>query len=306
MHNNHVIRTFALLSLLAWMWTPAVHADGVSDGDSAATPERAPSAKASLGIASMECRCSYTIAEPLGARFYSFESEPRIREVDPEGPAHGKLRSGDAIVGIDGMLITTYEAGKRFANLVVGEPVELTVRRRGSLVDVTIIPVESSGEEEEYATFEGLSETSYDDLLHVRLALEELAKAEVDLESVSGTQGDEGVEIRDRQPAGWLGMGLSFSGSLQRVSDRGGTRWTFFEPPEVTSVLADSPAERAGLRPEDVLTHIAGVRLDTKRGGRLFSRIEPGQNVEFTIEREGSSKSVVIVAEERPERVPTK
>ena len=289
MYCNHVIRTLALFSVLAWISIPAAHADG---------------ATASLGIASMECRCSYTVNEPLDVRFYSFESEPRIRKVDPEGPAHGKLKSGDAIVGIDGMLITTYEAGKRFANLVVGEPVELTVRRRGSLVDVTIVTVESSGEEEEYATFEGLGEPLSDDLLDLRLALEELAKSGVDPESISGAQGAEGVEIRDRQPAGWLGIGLSFSGSMQRVSEGGGTRWTFFEPPEVQSILADSPAERAGLRPEDVLTHIAGVRLDTKKGGRLFSRIEPGQSVEFTIEREGFSKPVVIVAEERPEKKP--
>lgn len=289
MDCHHVIPTLALFSLLAGISGPAAHADG---------------ATASLGIASLECRCSYTVNKPLGVRFYSFESEPRIRKVDPEGPAHGKLKSGDAIVGIDGLLITTYEAGKRFANLIVGEPVELTVRRRGSLVDVTIVPVESSGEEEEYATFEGLGEPLSDDLLDLRLALEELAKSGAELESVSGAQGAEGVETRYRQPAGWLGIGLSFSGSMQRVSEGGGTRWTFFEPPEVQSVLADSPAERAGLRPEDVLTHIAGVRLDTKKGGRLFSRIEPGQSVEFTIEREGFSKPVVIVAEERPEKEP--
>jgi C-terminal processing protease CtpA/Prc len=295
-----------MFSLFTCIATPAVRADGASDGDPAAKPRSAAGATASLGIASMECRCSYTVNESLGVRFYSFDSEPRIRKVDPEGPARGKLKSGDAIVGIDGMLITTYEAGKRFANLVVGEPVELTVRRRGSLVDVTIIPVESSGDEEEYATVDGLGESLSDDLLHVRLALEELAKSGVDLESISGTQVAEGMEIRDRQPSGWLGIDLSFSGSMQRVSENGGTRWTFFEPPEVESVLADSPAERAGLRPDDILTHIAGVRLDTKKGGRLFSRIEPGQSVEFTIERGGFSKQVVIVARERPERAPTR
>jgi len=290
MDCNHLIRTLALLALLALLSTPVVHADGD------------PVATASLGIASLECRCSYTVNEPLGERFYSFEAEPRIRKIDPEGPTHGKLKSGDAIVGIDGMLITTYEAGKRYANLVVGEPVELTVRRRGSLVDVTIVPVESTGKEEEYATFDGLGEPLSDDLVHVRLALEELAKSGVDLESLTDTEGGEGVEFLDRQPTGWLGIGLSFSGSVQRVSEDGGARWTFFEPPQVQSVLADSPAERAGLMPDDVLTHIAGVPLDTKKGGRLFSRIEPGQFVEFTIERGGFSRAVVIVAEERPEK----
>jgi hypothetical protein len=106
--------------------------------------------------------------------------------------------------------------------------------------------VESTGEEEEYATFDGLGESLSDDLLHLRLALEELAKSGVDLESISGTQGAEEGEVGLRQPAGWLGIGLSFSGSMQRVSAGGGTGCTFFEPPEVQSVMTDSPAERAG------------------------------------------------------------
>jgi C-terminal processing protease CtpA/Prc len=304
MCRNHLIRILIPILLLAGVSAPAVRADGVSAGDPETTAKRTPDATASLGISRMECRCSYTVNESLGIRFYSFESEPKIRGVDPEGPAHGKLKSGDAIVGIDGMLITTYDAGKRFANVLVGEPVELTVRRRGSLVDVSIVPVETGGEED--ATIDGLGGPLSGDLMRLRLALEELAESGVDLGGISGTQGDMGLEIPDRQPAGWLGIGLSFSGSMQRVSNGGGTRWTFFEPPEVHSVLADSPAERAGLRPDDVLTHIAGVRLDTKKGGRLFSRIVPGQSVEFTIEREGFSRTVVIVAEERPEKGPAR
>jgi C-terminal processing protease CtpA/Prc len=302
MNCHHLIRVFTVLTLIAWTSMPVIHAGGALDGDRAAASERASRAPASLGIARMECRCTYTVNEPLGVRFYSFESEPRVRAVDPEGPAHGKLMSGDAIVGIDGMLITTYEAGKRFANLVVGEPVELTVRRRGSLVDVTIVPVVSRGDEEVRATYSGLGEPPYDNLAELRLALEELAKSGIDPESVAGGQEAGDAELRVRQPAGWLGIGLSFSGSMQRVPEGGGTRWTFFEPPEVVSVLAGSPAERAGLRPDDVLTHIGGVRLDTKRGGRLFSRIEPGQSVEFTIERAGSSQSVVITADHWPEK----
>jgi serine protease DegS len=65
--------------------------------------------------------------------------------------------------------------------------------------------------------------------------------------------------------------------------------------------MPDSPAHRAGLQSGDLLTHIDGVRLDTKKGGGIFSKVVPGQSVEFEVERDGWTRDVVIVAEERPQ-----
>jgi S1-C subfamily serine protease len=258
-----------------------------------------PGTTAALGISRMECRCSFTIGDDPEEKFWSFESEPLIQGVDPRGPARGKLERGDTIVAIDRMLITTHEAGKRFANVEAGEPVELTVRRRGRLIDVRVVAAAS--DEASTATIDSIGESLSDELVELRLALGQLSELGVELGSLHGTLGIVGLDDLDFQPTGWFGFGLSFAGSIHRSSEGGRTHWSFDESPKVQSVSAGGPAERAGLRRGDLLTHIDGVRLDTKKGGRLFSEVLPGQGVEFEIRRSGSSRTVRLVAEERPD-----
>jgi hypothetical protein len=83
-----------------------------------------------LRITDMECSCAFTIDE--GKRLWLFQVEPKIRGVERGGPSYGKLESGDVIVAIDGMLITTRNTGVRFANLVADEPMALDVCRRAA------------------------------------------------------------------------------------------------------------------------------------------------------------------------------
>ena len=295
---TRVIRSFIQIPLMLLILTSPVPADNAIAGEVETDATQSPDTVASLGISRMECRCSYTVNAKSGLRFWSFEAEPRIRGVDRDGPAHGILEPGDAIVAIDGALITTHEAGKRFANIAVGEPVELTVRRRSSLVDVSIVPAASRGDEE--VTMKGASDLLSEDLLKLRAALEQMSAAGVELDALADIPGAIDLPELDLQPLGWFGFGLSFSGTRRRLPDGKGARWDFDSPPEVHSLTPDGPAQRAGLQAGDLLTHIDGVRLDTKRGGGIFSKVVPGQSVEFEVERDGWRRSVVIVAEERP------
>src|SRR5262249_32532379 len=73
-------------------------------------------------------------------RVFRFYEEPRIAEVDANGPAAGRLREGDVLVAVDGALVTTSEAGRRIGDLMPGRSIQLTVRRDGRTVKVGIQP----------------------------------------------------------------------------------------------------------------------------------------------------------------------
>ena len=106
----------------------------------------------------------------------------------------------------------------------------------------------------------------------------------------------------DTRPLGWFGIGLSFSGSMrQRAGTDEMPLWDFDAAPKVNTLDSDGPAARAGLRRGDVLTHIDGVRLDSAEGGRLFSEVQPGQVISWTVRRRGATLTIPIAAEERPE-----
>ncbi|NOT32708.1 MAG: PDZ domain-containing protein, partial [Candidatus Eisenbacteria bacterium] len=72
-----------------------------------------------------------------------FRSEPRIADVTIDGPAAGRLKSGDVLIAVDGQLITTRAASARLSELRPGQPIQLLVRRSGKSVPVLIIPREA-------------------------------------------------------------------------------------------------------------------------------------------------------------------
>jgi hypothetical protein len=63
---------------------------------------------------------------------WGFESAPRIQYVDPGSPAdRAGVQSGDVLVEIDGMPITSRGAGRRFGTVQPGEKVRWTYERAG-------------------------------------------------------------------------------------------------------------------------------------------------------------------------------
>jgi hypothetical protein len=269
-----------------------------------------------LGITGLECTGSFSIGGEGKKPSYRFRAEPVVLTIDMDGPASDILQPGDVIVAIDGMLITTRRAGNHFANPEPGEPMEFTIRRGERELDVRVVPKAICPEDARAKYGEGVPLRIELDRLSKRL--EELAELmpNVELEDIKLPAIPELMPMIlelpelpeipelpevDFFPEGWFGLGIRCDGCTIRHGDDGHARWEFDNPPEVYSVDADSPADRAGLRRGDVLMRVDGVKLDTKKGGERFSDVAPGESVTWTIERDGDERTVTMVAEESPE-----
>lgn len=256
-----------------------------------------------------------------------FMSEPVVREIDPDGPAVGKIRKGDVIVAVNGNLITTEGAGDAFVDPPVGVPVELRVRRDGKEGKVTIVP-DWICVEKDSAVFPHWVNIYKRIIMgvapRVREEMEERARKEAretakerereskphrpdagrvprapkpprsDIEAVPHPERPERTAVLiPGLPHPWMGFGLecSIDGNWATEDLR------FTEPPRVFRVEPDSKAKEAGLRRRDVITHIDGIPIDTLEGTERFTKITPGQRVEWKVLRDGKPVNIVMIAE---------
>ena len=130
-----------------------------------------------------------------------------------------------------------------------------------------------------------------------------LALAMISVPAFPGAVADGGASAVAKNP-GWMGFGFCYkqesSGSSSGVADESG--WI-----EVTLVLPDGPAWRAGLRKRDLIVEINGQPSlfadDVEVLDRLAS-FGPGEKVEFSIRRGADTLKIFLVPEEMtPERL---
>lgn len=72
----------------------------------------------------------------------------------------------------------------------------------------------------------------------------------------------------------------------------------------IEGVVPGSPAERAGLRAGDAIVAVDGDRAAAMGVQMLGARLAPGDSVRLTVDRSGSTRTIVAVAARRPERPP--
>ena len=264
-----------------------------------------------IGYKDLECNCSFSLSED-GSRRYHFRAEPVIGGVESGSPADGKLRAGDVVTAIDGHLITTREGGRRFSDLMPGEPVTLTVRRRGTETDLTVVPEHACLEVSSFPPPRAPSppatpSTEVAQPRHVVATPPEPRPAVTAPSPPRRPTLTDPVTLRPTTPvppappdasSGWVGFSIQCA-ECGYGQENGAPVWEFTTPPEVVRVESQSPAHRAGMRSGDKITHINGQSITTVHGGRLFGAVEPGDTVTFRYIRDNSTKEAEIVAATR-------
>lgn len=196
---------------------------------------------------------------------YEFTVEPTLWDIAPEGPAAGRLRDEDVLVAVNDRVITSVAASRELEELRVGEPVRLLVRRDGRLVEEAITPRASCAAV--WVTFE---------------AARRLAEANSASNPTERTVPPSG-EGRRLGPA-FLGVSIRCGDcTLELLTGHGRPSFRFGEYPAVVDVLEGSPADSAGLRPGDRLTHVGGDDVRSQAGAERLSRLESRSGEEIQV-----------------------
>ncbi|SOD02017.1 PDZ domain-containing protein [bacterium JGI 053] len=252
--------------------------------------------------------------------YYEFATEPRLSGIS--GPGEGRLREGDVLVAVDGHLITTDEAADRLSAVRRGDRVGLTVRRGGRTQNVDLVagerclepPVAPTPPRPPRAPEAPRAPLAPAPPVPPRPA--DLAPPPPPPRAPAPPQPPRASHAPtppvppvpppppEILPSGWFGFGISCDDcGVRRNNDD--VSMYFGEPPVVENVEAGSPAQRAGLRRGDRLTHVDGLALTTRQGARRFADIRPGQTVTWTYRRGSGAYTARTTAVRRPDAPPT-
>ena len=104
-----------------------------------------------------------------------------------------------------------------------------------------------------------------------------------------------------RVQRGWIGVSgqtITLSRRRVQISHLDGAGGVL-----ITAVMANSPAESAGLRPRDIVVELAGARVGSVDDlQRLLAQERIGKTVPVTIVREGARRTLPIIPAESPAR----
>lgn len=103
--------------------------------------------------------------------------------------------------------------------------------------------------------------------------------------------GDGDMQVVVSSPQGWLGVGVTEVTAdkvkeLKLPAERGAL---------LGKIVPDSPAAKAGLKENDVVTEINGQRVEgTEQFRRMVREIPAGRSAQFTVWRDGHSQSIHV------------
>lgn len=253
------------------------------------------------GIDRLVCNC--TVQQTARGPVWSFRSEPRVLSVIAGSPAAGIVQAGDEIVAVNGEPITTVSGGRMYGAASTTNPLRLTVRRDGRLVELTInpTPICPTDERAEASPPQAFGEErprTADPAGRFPRTRSPLGRRA--LVARGAPPWGDMSPLRMPQDAAWFGFGITCSGCDVQSGENELPRWSFEENPRLIMVEAGTPADRAGLREGDELIRIDGIPLRSADGGRRFGAVRPGERVRWTYRRDGQENEVTVEASERP------
>lgn len=242
-----------------------------------------------IGLSHLLCvgsSCSVNLRTDRGFA-HDFSTEPRIRGLEENSPAWGKLQEGDILVAVDGVLITTREGGRRLANLTPGRPIKLRVRRGGQEMDVAVVP-RTGCNMPQLAVLGGASGAT--PAMRKTPATSQVQRRPGTLPVPEPPRIPELPE-----PAIDFGMEIECGGCGWRRQPGGELVFETIQSPRILSIEEGGAADEAGLRPGDILLKVDGRPFKSPDGAEHLGALRPNQQVTLEIGRGGSLRTIRIV-----------
>lgn len=282
-----------------------------------------------LGIENFQCDCTLSVGTNSPRKFM-FRSAPIVLGVSRRGPSYGILERGDVITHVDGISIVSDEGGRRFASVVPGDDVDLTIKRDGRTMKVAIHATEKGGtaytpapgavyaigwDEPAVAPTPPTAAVATTPRVWAGYTPAPMTPAQPSVPAEPSVPpspaalapgvwsiGTPGVAAITMLPSGWYGFSVRCNGcGWTTVSRDAPPRWESPVVPIVSRVDSESPAGRAGIRTGDRITLVDGLSITSPEGARRFGSAEPGQKVRLTIKRGTRTLERDIVVGTRPE-----
>lgn len=285
-----------------------------------------------LGILQLSCDCTVRIDRARRERSFNFRSEPIVTSIENGTPAERLLRYGDRITHVDGLRIVSTQGAARFASVLPGETIRLTIVRDGR---VSTVPLRATSLDwSDRRVLGTLAPTVRPATPPERNAWGEAHPGVPPTAAAPGATphaprepgaatpapraprtvppsvpaepaiawGSE-VPFSPASPSGWFGFSFRCSGC--GWSSSGGDESPVWESgdeaPSITLIASRGPAARAGLRIGDRLTHIDGHAITSVEGARRLGAVKPGQKVRLTVTRDQKSITRELTLGTRPE-----
>ena len=271
-----------------------------------------------IGISNVRCNCTF-MTDDDGSRTFTFRSNPVVLGIYEDSPADGALQRGDTITAIDGYALMTTEGARRFANVQPGQRIKLSVSR-GSRRMTLLIKTSNigSGDARAFGTRAPVvsGSWSYDfadtpappvPAIPAQPAIPPMTPRPstaptAPVAVIAGVPAIAPVPPLPASPTGWFGFSIRCNEcGWSQERDADSPVWESSSPPELSMISRDGPAARAGLVAGDKITHVNGVSILTRAGGRAFGRVRPGQKVRVTVLRDGKSLTREVTLATRPE-----